>query len=92
MTERERLEIIGLSDGAIDALGAASDRLIARLCDALIIDEPVARDAALTVFRAALGDWMAELIGRCASQSAAVVVVLNDKIERLEARNEAPAP
>jgi hypothetical protein len=69
-----------------DDLGVATDRLITHLREALIRDEPIARDAALSSFHEALGDWMAVLIGRCSSQSSGFIPLLNDKIDRLGAR------
>jgi hypothetical protein len=65
-----------------DELSAATDYLVLCLRALLSAND----DLAATAFREALGDWMAVLITRCATQSSGFIPILNDKIDHLGER------
>jgi hypothetical protein len=65
-----------------DELSSATDYLIICLRELLTANDDLAAGA----FHEALGDWMAVLITRCATQSSGFIPILNDKIDRLGER------
>jgi hypothetical protein len=65
-----------------DELSAATDYLVLCLRALLSVND----DLAAAAFREALGDWMASLITRCATQSSGFIPILNDKIDHLGER------